>query len=213
MSELYSFKDDPSYLDGVSFYFSGDIIHPRISESINRETGTPRTTIMTMLNEPFEMGDIFRLPDGTNWICTYKERRQTHHQGTLEYCNYLLNFEKDSEGNTITYPVVVQNATQYNSGVTDTDYVTYGSAQHVIFTVKDEYTTNIDKQFRFLIDYNTNNPTAYKVTQADTTTYQKGGKGLIRYSVVEDELRATDDIENMIADQTLPKAKGGEGWF
>lgn len=210
----YSFTDDPSYLDGVVFYWNEEPIHPRISESINRETGTPRTTMMTQITEPFEMGDIFKFPDGTIWICTYQERRQTHFEGTLEFCNCLLNFEKDEDGTIITYPVIVQNSTQYNSGITYSDYVTYGSAQNVIYTVQDDYSLKIDKDFRFLIDYNTTNPTAYLVTQVDTTTYKKGGKGLVRYTVIEDELRSTDDIENMIADNTKrPDMAGDEGWL
>lgn len=210
----YSFKDDPSYMDDVVFYWSRKPIHPRISESINRETGTPRTTIMTQLNEPFEIGDMFELDDGSIWIVVYRERRQTHYEGLLERCNYMLNFGLDEDGNVIKYPVILQNATQYNSGITDSDYVTYGSAQYVAYVCIDDYTLSIDKQYRFLVDYNTKNPTAYKVTQVDTTTWVIDGKGRIRYTLAEDELRDTDNIDLMVADSSTTKDKGTEGgWF
>lgn len=209
----YSFADDPSYTDGVVFYWDNKPIHPRLYEHTNRETSTIRYQMQTTLAEPFELGDIFKLPDDSVWLCIYTDRMKTHYQGTLEYCNYMLNFEKKKDGSIITYPVMVTNATQYNSGVTDTDYITYGSSQHIFYTVMDEYTVKIDKNFRFLLDYNTTNPTAYKVTQVDTTSYSKGGKGIVRFTLVEDELRDTDDIVNMVADQTRVEDVGGEGWF
>ena len=63
-----------------------------------------------------------------------------------------------------------------------------------------EETVLIDNDYRFLIDKNRLHPSAWKVAQADTENDNWGGYGLLRFMLVEDELRPADDVDNMLAD-------------
>ena len=60
----------------------------------------------------------------------------------------------------------------------------------------------LDNGYRFLIDKNLALPTAYRITQMDTSSYATSATGgYLRLYVLEDQFNPkTDDVENMIAD-------------
>src|SRR5574344_438918 len=64
--------------------------------------------------------------------------------------------------------------------------------------------------FRLLVDRRLSKPTAFKVTQVDTEQYDYDGYGVLRWTLVEDILRSTDDIVNMVADNTPTGDTGGD---
>ncbi len=205
-----TFFDDPSYVGEVKEYWTGGVYHPRVYESKNKAAGTVLMQFLTQHNEPFGTGDVFTLPSGESWICTYKpETYGMFHLGTIDFCNYALSLHVG--GKDRQYPVCVQNATQYNSGETRIGQLGFGSSQSLIFITAMPETIALDHGYRFLIDRNQEKPTAYRLTQIDHIHSYKGcGRGVLRWTVAEDMLRPTDDIANMVADQA--KGEGGE-WF
>ena len=139
--------------------------------------------------------------DGRWWICvTLFDNNRLYSKGILWYCNTMLHFTSLTTFQPTTYPVYVHNATQYNSGERYTDYLFTISSQRLLYVPCNEETVLFDNDYRFLIDRNRLHPSAWKVAQADTENDDWGGYGLQRLMLVEDELRPTDDVDNMLAD-------------
>lgn len=210
----YTFADDPSYLeDGAKIWYSDRIIHPRIYRHSFKNTLPDHAEIQTILEEPFYVGDI--IPWGKEngyWLCTSAiNLHNINWEGTLTFCNSYLKFKSKVDGTIREYPVPMYNATQYGSGE-NSEYVTLfahrqrmltiGAEAHILLLPKDEHTILLDNGSRFLLDANKNMPTAYKITQMDTTSFESWEKpGYLRIYIVEDQLnRKTDDTENMVAD-------------
>ena len=145
-------------------------------------------------------GDLLWI-DGRWWLCiTLFDNNRLYSKGILYYCNVMLNFTSLTTFQMVTYPAYVHNATQYNSGERYTDYLFNVSSQRLIFLPCNAETVLLDNDYRFLIDRNLHNPSAWKIAQADTENEDWGGYGLIRLMCVEDERRPTDDVNNMLAD-------------
>lgn len=157
--------------------------------------------ILTELGE-IQCGDLL-LIDGRWWlVISLVDQNRLYSKGILYYCNSWLNFTSLKTFETVRYPVVVHNATQYNSGERSTDYMVTVSSQRLYYFPANEETILFDNDYRFLHDRNTLHPSAWKIAQVDTENDNWDGYGIVRIMAVEDELLLTDDTENMIADNS-----------
>lgn len=194
------FEDDPSYRDDVTIWDTGIKIPVRIYGHSYRDAGMPRKQIQSPYHTPIAVGDIFSIGDEGYWICI--ESFLAHgmnYQGILEYCNYFLRFSQN--GQILEYPVVVENATQYNDGEDTKPEMTLGNSKYVVKIPYDETTILVGRGKRFLIDRNHINPTAYRLTQVDSTSLAYGNKGVLKWTVVEDQFSSSrDNNKEMIAD-------------
>ena len=155
-------------------------------------------------------GDLLWI-DGRWWLCiTLFDNNRLYSKGILYYCNTMLNFTSLKTFETVKYPAYVHNATQYNSGERYSDYLFNVSSQRLIYLPCNDETVLLDNDYRFLIDKNTLHPSAWKVSQADTENDDWGGYGLMRLMAVEDELQPTDDVANMLADNSTWISKYGK---
>lgn len=200
-----TFTDDPSYLvNGTSIWYSDRIIHPRIYDYKWKSTTPFQASIQTQLHEPIYLGDVFQWnEDNGYWMCVgVHNLHGINWEGTLQYCNFRLKFLSPKTGELREYPISMYNATQYGTGEERRDLITIGSAAHIIYLSCDEHTLLLDNGHRFLIDKNLQLPTAYKLTQIDTSSYSAGDNGgFLRLYVLEDQYNPkTDDAVNMIAD-------------
>lgn len=118
------------------------------------------------------------------------------------YCKYSIRFISPLTGEIVEYPVYDINSTQYGSGETSKNYMTLGTSQHLVYLPYNEETVKIDSGFRFLIDKNKDQPTAYRLAQVDTSSYSSGkNDGLIQWTIVESQFdELTDSRELLIAD-------------
>lgn len=117
------------------------------------------------------------------------------------YCKYRLRFISPVSGEVVEYPIYTINSTQYNSGETDGQKITVGSAQHLIYLPYNEETALIDNGVRFLLDKRTTIPTAYRLTQVDSTSYGFQEQSVLQWTVLEDQFSPlTDNKELMVAD-------------
>lgn len=117
------------------------------------------------------------------------------------YCKYRLRFISPVSGEVVEYPIYTINSTQYNSGETDGQKITVGSAQHLIYLPYNEETALIDNGVRFLLDKRTTIPTAYRLTQVDSTSYGFQEQSILQWTVLEDQFSPlTDNKELMVAD-------------
>lgn len=214
-----TFIDDPSYIpEGVNIWHSDRIIHPRIYSQKYRSTSPAQANIQTMINEPIYMGDVIPWPEHGNWLCINANNLHgIQWEGTLAFCNYKIKFFSPLTKEIVEYPISAINSTQYGSGETDRYdqklHMTIGTSQMIIYITFDEHTCLIDSGFRFLMDRNKNNPTAFEVKQADTISYSDAnGRGYIHLTVAEDQFDPKrDNKELMIADYNFdPVGTGAE---
>lgn len=209
-----TFADDPSYVvDGCPVWYSDKTVYPRIYGLSHKPNLPDVAEFQTMYDDPLYSGEIIPWgKDNGYWICTSSiNLHDINWDGTLMYCNSYLKIKSPIDGSIREYPVPIYNATQYGSGE-NSEYVsvskrrhrliTLGVQSHIMILMCDKHTVAIDNGFRILLDYNKKVPTAYRVTQMDTTTFSAGNKpGYLRLYLVEDQLnRTTDDVENMVAD-------------
>jgi len=156
--------------------------------------------------------------DNRFWlVISLVDNNRVYDKAVLWYCNYMMNFIPPGATEKVTYPTTVINATQYNSGVETTQKMQIGSAQKLVFVPYNTETVDVDHDFRLLIDRRIAKPTAYIVTQVDTEQFNYDGYGVLRWTLEEDTLRDTDDIANMVADNTPTTDSGdddpGGGWL
>ncbi len=102
------------------------------------------------------------------------------------------------------YPTYSLNSTQYGTGEYNREHITVGEGQHLMYLPYNQETVLLDDQFRFIMDRNAANPTVYRITQVDNTSYAVGHEnegGLIEWHTEEVRFNeATDSGEYMIAD-------------
>ena len=150
-------------------------------------------------------------------VVSLVDNNMVYEKAVVWYCNYTIKFKPPATTLEVSYPVVSNNATQYNSGVESNKTMTVGSAQRLLFIPYNTETITIDHDFRLLIDRRVSKPTAYKITQVDTEQFDYDGYGVLRWTVVEDALRTTDDATKMIADNTptgdIDSDDAGLGWL
>lgn len=142
------------------------------------------------------------LINGTYWIvCSKPDNNQMYEKALLWMCKYSLKFMSPVTNQVVVYPVYIINSTQYNSGETAKNYMTIGTSQNLIYIPYNSETIMLDHGRRFLIDKNTETPTAFRITQVDTTSYSVGADGLLQWSVMESVFDPkTDNKELMVAD-------------
>ena len=150
-------------------------------------------------------------------VVSLVDNNMVYEKAVIWYCNYIVKFKAPGTSNEVTYPVVSNNATQYNSGIESNKTMTVGSTQRLLYVPYNAVTVEVDHDFRLLVDRRVSKPTAYIVTQVDTEQFDYDGYGVLRWTLVEDTLRTTDDLAKMIADNTptgeIDSEDDGLGWI
>lgn len=162
----------------------------------------------TLYNLPVDMGDILYDTIRDEYLmCTEAfDIDGIHWQGKLTMCNWMAKWQKKN-GEILIYPCIDQNTTQYNSGETANRNFTIGTSQHMLTLPKDENTVILNTPQRFFLDYNYEKPTAFIVSQNDTTSYHYGKKGVVKVTLMEDVLRPdVDRIDLGICDYIDPES-------
>ena len=148
-------------------------------------------------------GDYIKDEHGYWLVFGLVDNNTVYEKSVLQFCKYIINIVLPDSTTVLRYPVPVENATQYNSGERSTGYITVGASQRILFLPYNDEIIQIDNDYRILMDRNTKHPTAWKVSQVESEGYAYSeGAGLVRWMVVEEGLRETDDIENMLADNS-----------
>lgn len=140
---------------------------------------------------------------GQMWLVySLPDNNKMYEKAIAWQCKYSIKFVSPTSGEIVEYPVYDINSTQYGSGETSEDHLTLGTSQHLIYIPYNEETIKLDSGFRFLIDKNRDNPTAYRLAQVDPGGYSCGkDDGLIQWTIVESQFdEKTDSKELMVAD-------------
>jgi len=82
----------------------------------------------------------------------------------------------------------------------------------LLYVPYNDETVLVDDHFRFIMDRNKQNPTVFRITQVDTTSYAVGGEnedGLLQWSILQTQFNEeTDNKELMVADYYASKSGG-----
>lgn len=152
--------------------------------------------------------------DGGIWmVSSLPDNNRIYEKAVLWKCKHDIRFVSPLTGEVVTYPVFSTNSTQYGTGEAERTNINVGEDQHLVYIPYNEETIMLDDRFRFLMDKNRVNPTAYRITKVDAVSYAVGEEyeedGLIQWSVLEDTFNgATDSAELMVADY-YPAVPGG----
>lgn len=173
----------------------------RTNVVINSTTDVYIKTFVALPDDDILAGTVIQIAN-KNWLATSADPDgEVYISGKLEYCNRTLNF-LNAEGNVVSRPCVVMNATRYNAGIKQDNYMTVGTTQFLMKLPLDEDTIHIDRTYsdgkdrRVLLDIDTGEPMAYKVTHTDRLTYP----GIVELTLVETERSEDDNLDLCIAD-------------
>jgi hypothetical protein len=161
--------------------------------------------------------------EGAMWLVSaLPDNNRIYEKAVLWKCKHTIRFISPLTGEIVKYPVYSTNSTQYGTGELEKTYMTVGEDQHLIYIPYNEETIMLDDQFRFLMDKNRENPSAYRITRVDPVSYAVGDEqnedGLIQWAVLQTQFNeATDSEEFMVADYfpqksdeaILPTGQGG----
>lgn len=147
-------------------------------------------------------GQYIKVRDQLWMVYSMPDNNKMYEKAVAWLCKYSIRLISPINGEVVEYPVYDINSTQYGSGETSKSQMTVGSAQHLVYIPYNEETIQLDSGFRFLIDKNKDNPTAYRLAQVDPGAYSCGANdGVIQWTVVESQFdEKTDNKDLMIAD-------------
>lgn len=142
---------------------------------------------------------------GAYWVVSsLPDNNGIYEKAVLWKCKWSIRFISPLTGRIVEYPTYDINSTQYGTGELNKTNISTGESQHLLYIPYNEETILLDNRFRFLMDRNRANPTAYRITQVDPTSYAVGPEnedGLLQWSIIETQFNEkTDNKELMVAD-------------
>lgn len=187
-------REDNVMLNNAPFHKS-----PRIFDRKFIDTFHHKIIVETVCPDDWmECGDYLEY-DGMVWLCLNSYVfHQLYCRATFMSCDWQV-FWINEHGEIKCQYVIDQNSTQYNSGETSSSVMTLGTAQHMLRMQCNPDTILLDSPVRFAIDKNIKNPTCYKITQNNNTSYNYG-KGLCCITVMEAAFNADTDKLIMLPD-------------
>lgn len=202
-------KTDPSYQEAFFLWEFGkdeDINVPikTFNEKHSEAAGFTRQ-FNCLICDRLEIGDVLHdQKEDLYWIVYESYNRDDILcAGLLKRLNVWIRWQ-DATGKIFDYPVFDVNATQYNSGTTESKTTILGTTQHQLTITADENTIMIPRDKRIFLDRNKVTPTVFKISQNDTTAYEYD-KGILKITVSEDEYNSdTDNIDLWICDYWDP---------
>jgi hypothetical protein len=145
-------------------------------------------------------------------VCSPPDNNGVYEKAALWLCKHSIRFTSPISGDIVEYPCYSMNSTQYGTGESRRQIISVVDAQHLLYVPYNEETVLIDNGFRFILDKNVANPTAYRLTQVDSESYSVGEQdGLLQWSIQQDQARAVDDKAGFVADNSNAESRKG-GW-
>jgi len=153
--------------------------------------------ILGSLDDNWAIGDIFTW-SGENWIVLTQERLTipTHFKGKVRFCNYYLKWNEQGDIYQVPGHVITSRAFALEEG--QKAGLTWDEQAMVIQAIlpSNEITRTISRYHRFIIKGK-----AWQVVSTDELSVEN----LLFVRLEEDQInRATDDVENEIADKYIP---------
>lgn len=212
----YSFEDLLEYgfqIDNVLFCrgtFDGTNFEEEVSSKAIIQNETPDTSTQAwqrqILTKIGSLADYKYIKyKGNIWlILTEPSDNLVYEKAILYWCNYTIKWQ-DNKGTIHHKPCNIQNASQYNSGIDETKQIRIGYDQIMMYISLDEETKYFPRDKRFFVDYNTKEPTPFKITRPDTVSYSFSKDRAMHIVLTEDQLNPQrDNVDLMLCDYFTP---------
>lgn len=158
-------------------------------------------TLCSLPGEDIPHGGIVDWMDG-KWIITMRDaNNEVYTRGTMRQCNYLLRWIA-ADGNIVERWCIVEDGTKYLTGeYGDNNYIiTRGDTRISLTLPRDEYTIQLNRNNRFLIDdYGSPNVLAYKLSKPFKLGGSYNGNGVLYFVLQECNTEDSDNFELHIA--------------
>lgn len=145
-----------------------------------------------------------------NWqiylIMTMPDTNEMYEKTVVHECNYVLRWQDKKTGIIYDYPCLVENASQYNSGIETVNSILQTSYnQYMCWLSFDDISTSLKRDMRMFIDYTTEIPETYIITSTSKVPYSYRERRIIRITFTETEYNPdTDRIDLMVCDYIDP---------
>lgn len=158
-------------------------------------------TLCSLPGEDLPHGGLVRWADNY-WLITEKDPdNEVYTKCTMQQCNYLLRWI--DKGQIIERWCIIEDGTKYLSGeFGDNEFImSRGDARVGMIIARDEYTVNLDRENRFLIDdYGSQSVLAYRLTKPFKMSNVFNEKGVFKFVLQECSTEDDDNFELHIAD-------------
>ena len=143
-------------------------------------------------DDTFELGQIVDCFNEKWLITSIDPKTDFCTSGLMMECNYTLKFQNLTY-DIVSYPCVVLNASQYNSGIDKNKTLTIGSNQFMVYLPLNDETKQLTYDRRLFISNNGTKPIPYKVTRPDDISKTNNGVGVLCLITSQDELNLKED--------------------
>lgn len=143
-------------------------------------------------DDTFELGQIVDCFNEKWLITSIDPKTDFCTSGLMMECNYTLKFQNLTY-DIVSYPCVVLNASQYNSGIDKNKTLTIGSNQFMVYLPLNDETKQLTYDKRLFISNNGTKPIPYKVTRLDDISKTNNGVGVLCLITSQDELNLKED--------------------
>lgn len=150
--------------------------------TIIKTTNLDVKKIKSRPDETFYMGSIVKWHNSYWLISDVDTNNDIITHGKMQECNYLLKWQNASGA------IVERNCVESRIstvGIDENKVIQIGKKQSKILLPYDSETIKLRVGKRFYIDNNTENPTPYEITLANTTQFVKNGHGYLEFIVTE----------------------------
>lgn len=161
-------------------------------------------TVCSMPGEDIICGSLVKWCNG-HWLVTEVDpNNEVYTRGIMLECNHILRWIA-ADGNIIERWCVIADGTKYLAGETVGSYnengLTAGDTRISVSLARDEYTIQLARDQRFLIDDEESDTVlAYRLTKPYKIGGVYGGKGVMTFILTEVNTEDDDNFELRIAD-------------
>ena len=205
----YAIKNIDTLLPNSVAYMTASVTMPNETVSFSQDFAFLKSDdyaikyICTLPGESITCGALIEWMEHL-WLVTDMDvDDDIYMKGTITKCNYMLNFTLP-DGTEVSKPSYIRDVTKYLVGENEKKMVTVGDSRMSVTVAKDYDTDHIKRGTRFLIDDpDADHKVAYEVTKVDRVTGILDGSGIYKFLVCETNVRETDDIEDMVSDNSI----------
>lgn len=169
-------------------------------------------TLCTMPGEDLPHGGLVHWMDNY-WLITARDANtELYTKATMQQCNYLLRWVA-ADGTIVERWCIITDGTKYLTGeYGDNDYIVVRGDSRIALTIaKDEYSIQLNRESRFLIDdYDSHDVLAYRLTKPFKLGGSFNGSGVLNYVLTECNTEDTDNFELHIANYYKYFPKNGQ---
>lgn len=148
-----------------------------------------------------------------NWqiylIMTMPDTNEIYEKVVAHECNYVLRWQDRKTGVIYNYPCLIEDASQYNSGVETVNSILQTPYnQYMCWLSFDDISISLRRDMRMFIDYSSDIPETYIITSTSKVSYSYNERRIIRITFTETEYNPdTDRVDLMICDYIDPNDK------